>query len=220
MEKALIERRERLIRGIRGYASILRVLMTSNATTAQLSAVMSFGGSEKTNRIAINRLLRRLAPDVVHIAGWAREIGCPPCEIWAFGPGENAPAPPRLDGSKRTRINAAPRRHRIETMTFASIIIALRDGHSVIDLAELSGSALTALYPFMRHAHSIGLVHIAEWHRQACSNPRPVFVLGAGRDAPRPKPLPKIVTDRRYNAARKSRRVATSICRMMASPLA
>lgn len=211
---------EKLIRGIRGYASILAALMRSSATTAQLSAAMTFGGSEKTNRTAINRLLRRLSPEVVHVAGWSRGIGCPPCEIWAFGPGVNAIVPPRRDGEKRTRINAAPLRHRIETMTFSSIIIALRDGHSVIDLSELVGSALTALYPFMKHAHELGLVRIVEWHRQPSSNPRPVFILGAGRDAPRPKPLPKAVTDQRYNQARKAKRSGSAICRIISAPLA
>ena len=208
-------------RGIRGYASVLRILMGSNATTAQLSSVISFGGAQKTRYQTMNRLLRQLVPHgVVHVAGWAREIAAPPCEIWAFGPGVNVPCPPRLDGLPRSRVKSDSERFRIETFTFAQIIIALRDGHSVIDLHELIGSALVTLYPFMKHAHSIGLVHISEWHRQPSSNPRAVFKLGRGRDVPRLKPLPKSVTDRRYTDAKKARDQGARICRIIAQPIA
>ena len=212
---------ETLTRGIRGYASILRLLMGSNATTAQIASVMTFGKNEKSNRYAINRLLRRLQPmGIVHVAEWSRGIGCPPCEVWSFGPGENAAAPARYDGLPRVRLVPSDLKMRIETFTFGQIMLALVDGHSVIDLADLVGGALVALYPFIRHAHAIGLVHICEWHRQPSSNPRPVYRLGAAPDKPRPKALPKSETDRRYRERREARESAQAICRMISAPLA
>lgn len=50
--------------------------------------------------------------------------------------------------------------------------------------------------------HAQGLIHIAAWRRYASNGmPAPVYAWGAGRDAPRPKPISKYESLRRWRAA-------------------
>lgn len=47
-----------------------------------------------------------------------------------------------------------------------------------------------------------GLIHIAAWRRYASNGlPAPVYAWGAGRDAPRPKPITKAESIRRWRRA-------------------
>lgn len=213
---------ERLSHGLRGYASILGALVNGGATTGQIAAIMTFGGCVKSNRLAINRLLRRLvAMEVVHVSAWAREIGCLPCEVWALGPGLNAPLPPLIEGGgERTRLKPKRLPMRSDTLLFGQIVLALRDGHSAIDLAELVGANVSTLYKLFKHMHALGLIRIVEWHRQPSSNPRPVYALGSGSNKPRPPPITRAETDLRHKGARKQREQSLRICRMICAPLA
>ncbi len=183
-------RRGRKSKGVRGYyayAKLMRTLLEAPATSNFLSDKHDF------TRKSVPQLMRRLHHlKVVHIGDWERieQRGCGWKEVWALGEGADAPQPLRSDGLKSFR-PPFKLRFRSQVFNFGQLMLALRDGHTVLSMRDLTGierHCLDDLLAFMKQLH---LIHITEWHRNPSGSPSPVFKLGDKCNQPRPKPLGK-----------------------------
>ena len=65
-------------------------------------------------------------------------------------------------------------------------------------------AALGVTVPSVRKHYMKGEMHIVGWHREPKGNDSALLVLGAGRDAPKPKPLSKAEQNRRYRERHKA----------------
>lgn len=74
---------------------------------------------------------------------------------------------------------------------------------SALDVWMADGSICrSAAHLTLTRWHAQSLIHIAEWRRYASNGlPAPVYAWGAGRDAPRPKPITKAESIRRWRRA-------------------
>lgn len=124
--------------------------------------------------------------------------------VFAAGPGQSVPYPRKLNrsapGSTLAKTNPKP-----ELISFCTAIKALREGGTRGEIHEATGIAHMGLRRLLRSLHKDGLIHRTGWHREGESgSPAEVFVLGAGRDMPRPKPMDAKVKQDRYRIRRRA----------------
>lgn len=166
-----------------GYANILRLLERTPSTAPEVAAIT------KTTPSAIREVLRRMESlGLIHAIAWVPSKKGPHRAMYSFRRGSPQPYPGIRRACKSTGWNYRP-----ELVAFANTIRALIEGPMTEqDLHELSGQSRTTLRYLMRHCKSIGLVHIAEWHKDDGRTPSPMWAIGNKADAPRPKPRPLI----------------------------
>lgn len=150
---------------------------------------------------------------LVHIGGWTKSgFHRPPAVMWKAGAGEDVPRPVgswlRVQFKARQQLPHTGKGPGIETIAFAHAIRALTsEPVSAKQLAEETGWAHSTVGRFLRHCRRIKLVHIADWTRgpHNCGMWAPMYSLGDGADAPKPKPIPRREIERRYQQARRQR---------------
>lgn len=213
------QRRVRKSKGVRGYyayAKLMRTLLEGPATSKALSEKHGF------KRQAVPELMRRLHHlKVVHIGDWERipQRGCGWREVWALGEGADAPRPLRCDGLKSLR---PPFKlgFRSQVFNFGQLMLALRDGHTVLSMRDLTGIERHCLDDLLQFMRKLRLIHIPEWYRNTSGSPSPVFKLGDKRNEPRPKPLGKTsARAQAYPDERRRREEWRSLLHMTAAPL-
>jgi predicted transcriptional regulator len=153
--------------------------------------------------LALTREMRSLG--LLHVQGWRRVGSCgKPDRVYAFGLGEDAPAP-LTNGGKPGKV-APPRkcRPRAAVIAFASMLSALETPMTTLDLAEECGIARATALEFLRVAHSVGLVGIAAWNPSGSLH-APAYALGVKKDKLKPQPESKPSICRRYRANLKAR---------------
>lgn len=126
------------------------------------------------------------------------------CAVFAAGPGKSAPYPRELKraapGSMLAMSNPKP-----ELISFCSVLKALREGGTRADIGAATGIAPMRLSLLLRSLHAARLTHCSGWYREGNDgSPAQVFMLGAGRDVPRPKALPAKAKQDRYRAKRRA----------------
>jgi hypothetical protein len=89
--------------------------------------------------------------------------------------------------------------------TYARLFVALSEGPvTAQDLSHSSGIYVKTVREFLRELHKHKLIHISQWdYRNNRRIKLPMFKLGDGPDAPKPKKLPSALVMRRYRERQK-----------------
>lgn len=167
-------------------ADILKLITASPMTARQVFE------QHKTGLVVLRRLLRCMVQlDVAHVSGWDHSIRGTPAAIFAGGSGENVEPPLNRDGSatKTPWAKGARIRPSANMIMFGALVRALDEGATVAELVERVGCNPATAARFVNHMRRLGLAHIGAWHQSWTGYPSRVFMLGAGRDVRRPKPL-------------------------------
>jgi hypothetical protein len=172
----------KFIRGMRGYATVLATLRTP-MTVDVLSGAVGCGTA------TLRQVVRRLhVYGLIHVAGWHRDKPCGPyAALWAEGEGSDVPYPKansRWKWADRSNDTATTR---VEMLTFKHVMDALDDPHTLASLREITGATKAALQALLQHMRALRLARIAGWERADNGIPMPLFRMGAGRDADRPR---------------------------------
>ena len=98
--------------------------------------------------------------------------------------------------------------HKVNALTLAIMLEEMLDGPLTFrSLADVTGLGKASLYRHLRTFHAKGVIHIANWDKDAAGRVCvPVYELGRGKDA-RKRPKSKQEINREY-AQRKRLRIA------------
>ncbi len=166
-------------RGMRGYATILRLLMDEPCTAARVGERIGNAGS-------MPRALLRAMHDhrLIHVWHWQADATGNLAAVWRAGNGVDAP-PPAGKKPKRRALSV-----RIEMVAFAKVMQVLVEPTTARELNEEVGLYENTTYQLLIHMRSLRLVRIAEWD---ITGPIPVarYQHGHKRDAVRPSPPPR-----------------------------
>jgi predicted transcriptional regulator len=196
---AITPKRGKLL-GWSGYASIIRLVQLEPRTSRQLAERMN------VSLLFMRRILNRLHDlKVVYIAEYRKEYTCgAPVPVFAFGDKPDARPSCNPPGVQRKPLG---RSTTLPELAHAVHMLRLLDEPIVQgDLAEAVGSSYGNVAKFLQHCRRIGLVRIGEWKtRDGGGAPAPMYVLGGGRDAPRPTVQSRYEIEKRYRARRRAR---------------
>ena len=92
---------------------------------------------------------------------------------------------------------------------------------SAQELSQLTGIHIASTRKFLKELHKRKIVHIAQWDSRFNRRIKiPMYKLGVGNDAVRPRPLPNAVIQRRWKERQKARQQFDpffAICRVAVS---
>ena len=187
--------------GLVQYSKVLAAITSEPRTHEQVADIVRRKGQ------SIREILWRLEHmGEAHVVRWQ-----PPenrrsimLAVFSAGPGPSVPYPRPLNrkppGSTLARSNPKP-----ELISFCNVIKELREGGTRAELHEATGVAPMRLGLLLHSLHRAGLVHVSGWLRDGGGGyPAQVFVLGAGKDAPRPKRLSNVEKQVRYRTRRRT----------------
>lgn len=187
--------------GLVQYSRVLAAITSEPRTHEQVAEIVQRQGQ------SIREILWRLENmGEAHVVRWQ-----PPANrrsimlaVFAAGPGQSVPYPRPLNrkppGSTLARLNPKP-----ELISFCNVIKELREGGTRAELHEATGVAPMRLGLLLHSLHRAGLVHVSGWFRDGGGGyPAQVFVLGAGKDAPRPKRISNLEKQARYRTRRRT----------------
>lgn len=180
--------------GMRGYLCVLAYLTAGPATTIDLAA--DFGQSRQHTRELVNRMGEL---GMVHTDGEVRTGRAGPLTpVWRAGPG------PVVRGG------CACRQRFPELMQLRRILAGLEDPQRTAVLAAETGSHAQTVIDLMAIGNRLQLVHICAWdmpsNPQGGGAPVPCWVVGPGRNAPRPGRVGNAEVKRRWRVANAARR--------------
>jgi hypothetical protein len=147
----------------------------------------------------------------LHISHWEQLPGKRPLAVYAYGRREDCPMPTTTPKGKPSRVSRVPAMHKnLQNLTaFCSILAELDDGGSTAaELAAHSGVGMDTARSICADLQTARLARISGWQRPYKGTPVPVFSIGSGPNAARPKPIPKAITQAKYMAARKQKLLA------------
>ena len=185
--------------GMRGYLCVL-VFIGCAPTTAQ-DVAEAFGAGRQHTR----ELLQRMGElGMAHTQGAVRTGRAgPPSALWAAGPGP-------VD-----RLGVPCRQRFPELMQLRRILAALEDPIRCVHLAEQVGSSEQLVRDILATGRALGLLHVCAWdmpqNPQGGGAPQPCWVLGPGRNAPRPKRIGNAEVKRRRRVADAARRQTVQV---------
>lgn len=174
--------------GMRGYLCVLGFFTAGPATSIEVAE--AFGFKRQSTRELVNRMGEL---GLAHTSGFVRTGRSGPLTpLWVAGPG------PVLRGG-------VPCRQRFtDLMQLARVLDALQDPHTVKHLASELGACERIMRDLMRIGRALNLAHIIAWdqpeNQQGGGVPVACWVIGPGRDAPRPKPVGNAATKRKWYA--------------------
>lgn len=180
--------------GMRGYLCILGFLAAGPATSIDVAE--QFGLARQPTRELIHRMGEL---GLVHTVGLLRTGRAGPMSpLWAYGAG-----PIERGG--------VPCRDRMpELVQLRHILSALEDPRRAKELAIEVGSSELLIRQLLADGQRLGLMHVCGWdtphNPQGGGEPRACWVLGAGRSAPRPRPIGHLEVQRRKRRAETARR--------------
>jgi len=86
-------------------------------------------------------------------------------------------------------------------------------------MSELLGFSRTPLYHWIRLAKQLRIVHVCGWEAKESGPPIQIFKIGNRRDADRPKPQGRSVSNRKHWLKRVARIRQEEMIRATASPI-
>lgn len=185
--------------GMRGYLCVLAFIGAAPAT-AQDVAIAFNAGRQHTRE-----LLQRMGElGMAHTQSSVRTGRAgPPSALWAAGPGP-------VD-----RLGVPCRQRFPELMQLRRILAALEDPIRSVHLAEQVGSNEQLIRDILAAGRALGLLHVCAWdvpqNPQGGGAPQPCWVLGPGRDVPRPKRMGNAEVKRRWRVADAARRQTVQV---------
>lgn len=185
--------------GMRGYLCVLAFIGVAPATSQDVAIAFD------TGRQHTRELLQRMGElGMAHTQGSVRTGRAgPPSALWAAGLG----AVDRLGVPCRQRFP--------ELMQLRRILAALEDPIRSVHLAEQVGSNEQLIREILATGRALRLLHVCAWdvpqNPQGGGAPQPCWVLGPGRDAPRPKRMGNAEVKRRWRVADAARRQTVQV---------
>ena len=132
-----------------------------------------------------------LALSLVDRVGWERPPHGYATPVYRLGYGYVAPAPLMPCGQPQTHADFKPAlQPRI--VAFASIVQALRLGGPIAEIEHQSGVPRSRLFQAVANMHRLRLIHVRAWDISPTGPMSRVWAWGGGKDAPRPKPMPRV----------------------------
>ena len=180
--------------GMRGYLCVLAFIDCAPATAQDVAA--AFGAGRQHTR----ELLQRMGElGMAHTEGSMRTGRAgPPSALWRAGLGPIE------------RLGLPCRQLFPELMQLRRILAALEDPIRSVRLAEQVGSNEQLIRDILGTGRTLGMLHVCAWdvpqNPQGGGAPQPCWVLGPGRDAPRPKRMGNAEVKRRWRVADAARR--------------
>lgn len=188
--------------GMSGYVRILAALPGTAEQVQQTT-----GLCESTVRLLL-REFRQLR--IIHCSATAPgRLRSAPVNVWAFGDGQ-APA-----GVQFREVKSRPR---AQSIAFGSLVRCLREPHTMTELSEETGLHLASVRRTVAALRKAGLSHVAEW-QQRHGTPSRRHVMGAGKDAARPRPLTRKQINAKHNQRVHGRQRMASMLHRMAGPV-
>lgn len=133
--------------------------------------------------------------------------------VFAPGTGEVAPYPGYLGLRRRAGFSREAQRARTEMVSFGVLMQCLRDGLTLSQIVEATGGSETRIGRCLRMLRDAGAIFVATWERPSgFGRWIPVWELGAGKDAPKPRALTKAEINRRLRGRRKTEAMHAAIC--------
>lgn len=185
--------------GMRGYLCVIGYITAAPATSIDVAQAFGFG--RQHTRELINRMGEI---GLAHTTGKIRTGRSGPLTpLWSAGPGPIAR-------------NGKPCREMFpELSQLARILRALEDPCRVKDLARDLGAGYRQVQDLLNIGRALKIAHVVAWdmpdNPQGGGVPVACWVFGAGRDAPRPKPVGKLATKRAWYARTAAKRRSDAV---------
>jgi hypothetical protein len=183
---------------------------------------MDIAARHSLGRNSAHNVMRRMHDlRLIHVSRWDYPERGPCVAVWKLGEGVDAPRPAcKTTGAQSLKtFNRPPCRPSLETAAFARLIRSLSEPQTIASLSEVSGGGPGQVGRFIRIAHSIGLVYLADWDRRLQGgSPGAMWELGIDeQDAPRPKRMSRLIVERRYRAGRRAKAMTLMVTHALAS---
>lgn len=203
--------------GMAGYVRLLAMLRIRPNTIPDAADFVGVG------RVACYRIITTMHHlKLVHVSDWLIQYDRRTLPVYAFGPGEDAPAPIKRPCGRAVRNAKLPklRDFSSEVVGLHLLIKAMSEPASRAQLGRDTGlhekTIRTALAAMVRH----GLAFIDHWAPREAPGGPPIahFQFGAGKNAPRPKPIPRKEINRHHNDKRRERLKFLPLVRAFSAP--
>lgn len=189
--------------GMHGYVDLLANLRNEPAT---VSAFRHRHGLSYCGSYAFILGLHRLGR--VHVCGWDIKTRVRPMAIFAFGKGTDAPCPGKTAAGRETKGGHLPKGKAPPT-TLVALEYLLRELEAepttVPQLMEATGMHRGPVARAIARLMAHGFIRIGAWDRTSAGPAKPAYVYGPGRNAAKPAPQPRKVTNAKHWAKRRER---------------
>lgn len=185
LQQRQLQRAQRNKLGMVGYAHLGAMLRSTPCTAVQLKGLAQLGQAAAYRWLMSLHGLGR-----VHIAGWQSRPRVPTVPVFAWGPGIDCP-PPRLrpNGKPVQAINLPAPRVCASLVAWEYLLRSIESPASRQEVKAATGLDNTTLQESLAALLAVGLAHIPLWlDRPQGGNPLPQYQLGAGTNAPMPRP--------------------------------
>lgn len=133
--------------------------------------------------------------------------------VFAPGLGVIAPYPGNLGLRRRAGTGAESRKARGEMVSFGVMMAGLRDGQTVLELAEACGASSVRIGACVKVLRQAGAVFIATWERPTDRGQwLQVWELGSGQDARKPVARTRAEIMATVRAKRKAQAIHAAMC--------
>jgi hypothetical protein len=200
--------------GWSAYARIYAAVIDKALTHIEAAEAVG-AGSQSVREI----LWRMEHLRLVHVETWCKHYKARGPLAARFRAGEGVSAPyPSATAVDVPGASLAAGNPRSELISFAHIMRALQDGATRADIMDQTGCSHSNLSKLLRTMKGLGIVHVCSWQRRCDEpgQPAEVLQLGAGRNAPKPKPIDGAERARRYWVKRRAREAGVRVSMALA----
>ena len=187
--------------GLQGYAMVCAALRDNPETVRGLVLRAGLG------RTAAYRVLSSLhSLKLAHIVDWRMYPRLAPLPVYAYGPGEDKPPPKLRPNGNESRARPAVKRHLCPAViAFAHVLRAIESPVTRLEVTAATGLDTSTALNALNALTETGLAHISGWSsRDQGGALLPLWVKGAGRNAPKPS---SAKLQREYEARKVERQI-------------
>lgn len=185
LQQRQLQRAQRNKLGMVGYAHLAAMMCAAPCTATQLRHAAQIG------HVAAYRWLMSLYQlGRVHIAAWQCQSKAPMLPLFSWGPGKDAEAPRlRPNGKPVAAVNMPVRRLCHSVVAWEYLLRSIEAPASRVEVKAATGLDHTTIQEALASLVALGLAHVPMWvDREQGGAPLPQYQLGAGPNAPMPRP--------------------------------
>lgn len=203
-----------------GMAGYVRLLARLRMRPSTIPDAVGFVGVGRGACYRIITTMHHLK--LVHVSAWSTDYDRRTLPVYAYGPGEDAPAPALRPCGRPTRNAKLPtlRDFSSEVVGLHLLIKTMAEPVSKAQIGRETGmhdkTIRTTLAAMVRY----GLAYIDHWAAREAAGGPPIahFQFGTGVSAPRPKPISRKEINRFHNAKRRDRQKFLPLVRAFSAP--
>jgi len=205
----------KFVRGFKGYALILRILLDNPMTLPELTKTLDTDPSGLRTMFAQFRARR-----LVHVHSWVKDAqGRTFVARWAPFDGPDAPIPNTKRGKPGRERPTPSKRNRTELTAFCTMLDCLQEPCTYHMLVEQTGVTYGVINRCIRFMRELRLVHIGAWDRTLARAPTAMFKLGDKRNADRPKPETREQSIQKWNEIKRVKRESARMMKALAGQM-